>query len=46
MANWKACGSNDDLSENYSIKIALNKAKNKVNPVPPAPTSLADIELD
>ena len=46
MANLKACRSNDDLPENSSFKIALNKAKNKVNPVPPAPTSLADIELD
>ena len=46
MANWKACRSYDDLPENSSFKIALNKAKNRVNPVPPAPTFLADIKLD
>ena len=44
MANWKACRSNDDFAENSSFKIALNKAKIKVNPflllLPPG------IELD
>ena len=34
------------LPENPSFKRALNKAKNKENPVPPAPTTLDDIVLD
>ena len=46
MANLKTCRSNDDLPENSCFKIALDKAKNKENPVPPAPTFLTDIELD